>query len=96
MLKRSLYMWPDHLLTKFVSTFQSYTPTSFDKSFGYQEVNKHDVHFSFWDTSGKKKTLFGIISLLSYAFLFMFEGHACVKKGERRNMRSYHGSMAHE
>ena len=33
--------------------FQNYTPTSFDKSFGYQEVNKHDVHFSFWDTSGK-------------------------------------------
>ena len=56
MLRRSFYMWPDHFLTKSVSTFQSYTPTSFDKSFGYQEVNKHDVHFSFWDTSGKKKT----------------------------------------
>ena len=77
MLRRSFYMWPDHFLTKSVSTFQSYTPTSFDKSFGYQEVNKHDVHFSFWDTSGKKKTLFGIIHK---PFLFMSEGHACVKK----------------
>lgn len=32
---------------------QVYMPTSFDKSFGQQEVNKHLVHFSFWDTSGK-------------------------------------------
>ena len=27
-------------------------PTSFDKTFGQQEVNKHVVHYSFWDTSG--------------------------------------------
>ena len=33
--------------------FQAYTPTSFDKSFGSQEVNKHTVHFNFWDTSGE-------------------------------------------
>ena len=32
---------------------QVYMPTSFDKSFAKHEVNKHDVHFSFWDTSGK-------------------------------------------
>lgn len=42
------------LLHRFVhKTFQPvYMPTSFDKSFGQQEVNKHLVHFSFWDTSG--------------------------------------------
>ena len=37
----------------FFFLLQVYMPTSFDKSFGQQEVNKHLVHFSFWDTSGK-------------------------------------------
>ncbi len=36
-----------------IFSLQNYMPTSFDKSFGQQEVNKHTVHFSFWDTSGK-------------------------------------------
>ena len=37
---------------QFLRFFQVYMPTSFDKSFSKHEVNKHDVHFSFWDTSG--------------------------------------------
>ena len=32
-------------------------PTSFDKTFGQQEVNKHVVHYSFWDTSGNNLKL---------------------------------------
>ena len=36
---------------------QVYMPTSFDKSFAKHEVNKHDVHFSFWDTSGRASGL---------------------------------------
>ena len=57
-------------------------PTSFDKSFGQQEVNKHLVHFSFWDTSGttattktfaKKGTLkLGVVSLLSSTSFSVF------------------------
>ena len=36
---------------------QHYSPTSFDKSFASQEVEKHQVEFTFWDTSGKKGVL---------------------------------------
>ena len=32
---------------------QHYTPTSFDKSYASHEVDKHDVEFTFWDTSGE-------------------------------------------
>ncbi len=32
--------------------FQHYSPTSFDKTFASQEVEKHQVEFTFWDTSG--------------------------------------------
>ena len=32
--------------------FQSYHPTSFDKSYSTREVDKHDVEFIYWDTSG--------------------------------------------
>ena len=42
---------------KILFALQVYMPTSFDKSFGQQEVNKHLVHFSFWDTSGTHKKL---------------------------------------
>ena len=41
---------------KILFALQVYMPTSFDKSFGQQEVNKHLVHFSFWDTSGTTAT----------------------------------------
>ena len=47
---------------------QVYMPTSFDKSFGQQEVNKHLVHFSFWDTSGKVLTLHKVTSMFEFPF----------------------------
>ncbi len=39
----------------FVSPFflQDYTPTGFDKVMTVLEVNKHNVEFVLWDTSGK-------------------------------------------
>ena len=32
---------------------QQYSPTSFDKSYAAHEVDRHDVEFTFWDTSGE-------------------------------------------
>ena len=48
---------------KILFALQVYMPTSFDKSFGQQEVNKHLVHFSFWDTSGNRKFCFSFTLL---------------------------------
>ena len=45
------------LTLSFFWLLQVYMPTSFDKTFGQQEVNKHVVHYSFWDTSGNNLNL---------------------------------------
>lgn len=46
----------------YLFSFQAYSPTSFDKSFASQEVEKHQVEFALWDTSGEGSEPFSIFA----------------------------------
>ena len=48
----AMYLHTDIFSPSSFHLFQHYSPTSFDKTFASQEVEKHQVEFTFWDTSG--------------------------------------------
>ena len=48
------------VLIQSISIFQEYSPTGFDKVLADLEVDKHNVHFTLWDTSGTYIQMYGM------------------------------------